>query len=92
MGLDYDLTGYVGAGSQLSWPRSSLPRIATPVAAASVTLRQHSVSPRHTGHVLAAAHTNSHKGLGHTGHGASSPQAHAKKHLSPIVPSGEKAF
>jgi hypothetical protein len=92
MSLDYDLTGFPGAGSQMNWP-------ATSHAQPSGSTTPHLTSPRqqqphrYQGHTLAASHASAHSGVSHTGHGAGHQPAQPKKQLvAHHKPFGEKAF
>jgi hypothetical protein len=93
MSLDYDLSGFLGAGSQLNWPNTASPQ---PHAVANqlTSQRQQTGTARSTGHALAASHTLTSTGIGHSGHGAGHQPAKPKKLIKQhkAVPFGEKAF
>ncbi|HEY4384743.1 MAG TPA: hypothetical protein VGN34_09750 [Ktedonobacteraceae bacterium] len=91
MSLDYDLTGFPGAGSQMSWPATSHSQPSGSTTPHLTSPRQQTNSSRHQGHTLAASHTPAHSGVSHTGHGAGHQPAQPKKQLV-TRPFDEKAF
>ena len=91
MTLNYDLTGFSGAGSRVSWPVPASPNMP-----ATNLVHQQTTSTRQRGHVLAASHAQTtHAGISHSGHGAAHRPVQPKKrvvaHHRPN-PFGEKAF
>ena len=95
MSLDYDLSGFPGAGSQLSWPSTASPQLPDAAAGNQLTAqRQQTSTIRQGGHALAGSHSQTPTGLSHRGHGAGHQPAKPKKRIKQpkAVPFGEKAF
>jgi hypothetical protein len=92
MSLNYDLTGFVGAGSQLNW--SAQPQPAAPTTSGLTRQRQQVAGSRYQGHALAASHLQTHHGIGQHSHAAGHKPAHPKKRVVHIrsQPFGEKSF